>query len=87
MTEHLELLLDRRVNAREVGRMHPRFGGDRHEIGVAPPARHEVNMKMLVDARPGRRAEVDADIEPLRLFRIKERERWRGNSLLILQYK
>ena len=25
------------------------------------------------------------DIEPLRLFRIKARERWRGNSLLILQ--
>jgi len=27
------------------------------------------------------------DIEPLKFFRIKERERWRGNSLLILQYK
>ena len=48
---------------RQVLRQHPHVADDGHEIGVAVPARHEMDMQVVDDARAGRTAEVDADVD------------------------
>ena len=42
-----------------------RVSKDRHEVGVAVPARDDVEMYVLVDARPGYTTNVRADVEPI----------------------
>ena len=49
------------------------FADDRHEVGVAGPSRHEVHVEVIHDARSGRAAEVDADVDALRLIRLRQR--------------
>src|SRR5262249_10808186 len=51
-----------------------RLADDRHEIGVAGPARHEVDVDVIDDAGAGRAAEIDADVDPLRRVRFGERD-------------
>ena len=45
----------------------PALADHRHEVGVAVPARHEVHVQVIGDAGAGRPAQVDADVDPLRL--------------------
>ena len=41
-------------------------GQHRHEIRVAAPARHDVEMAVLDDPRAGDATEIPADVEALR---------------------
>ena len=43
---------------------------DRHEIGVAVPARDNVDVEMIGDARAGGAAEIDSDVESVRLHHL-----------------
>ncbi len=47
-------------------RDHARASGDGNEVRVAVPARHNVDVQMILDTRAGGLAEVPADIETLR---------------------
>ena len=63
-----KLLEDRaqaRRGLRQFFRQHAHLADDRHEVGVAVPARHEVHVQVIDDARAGRTAEVDADVDAL----------------------
>ena len=43
-----------------------------HEVRVSRPTRHDVHVEVRGDARPGDRAEVDPDVEPLGADRVPE---------------
>ena len=45
---------------------HPHVGQHGHEVRVAVPARHDVEVQVAADTRPGDAAEVDARVEALR---------------------
>src|SRR5690554_6287229 len=49
-----------------------RLPDGRHEVGVAAPARHDVLVQVLGDARTRGGSLVDADIEALRLVRVTQ---------------
>ena len=63
--EPLENRLQSRDRFPHVLRQHSRAADDRHEIRVARPARHEVDVDVVDDAGAGRAAEVDADVDAL----------------------
>ena len=46
---------------------------DRHEVGVALPARHDVNVQVPGDAGARDFAQVDPDVEPIRFHHARER--------------
>ena len=48
-------------------------GQDGHEVGVALPARHDMNVKVPRHPGAGDLAQVDADVEPIRFHHICER--------------
>jgi hypothetical protein len=47
-------------------------GEDRHEVRVTIPARHDVDVQMFRDARAGDFAQVDADVEAVRLHGLRQ---------------
>src|SRR5256712_4077425 len=53
------------VGREQVLRHHAHVAHDRHEGRVARPARHDVPVEMVADARAGARAEVHAQVEAL----------------------
>lgn len=48
---------------------HSRLADDSHEIGIAWPAGHDVEMQMLRDASPGTLANVEAHVKSRALIR------------------
>ena len=58
---------------RETLRQHARVADRRHEVGVAVPARHEMDVEMIHDAGAGRSAEIDPDVDSLRRIGLGER--------------
>src|SRR3954453_1537088 len=50
----------------EVLRHHAHVGQHRHEVHVAVPARHHVQVQVPLDAGAGRPAEVQADVRAMR---------------------
>src|SRR5690606_41880948 len=51
---------------------YPRVAHGGGEIGVAGPTRHDVQVQMLSNARPGCRPQVGAQVETLRCINIFE---------------
>ena len=51
---------------RQLFRQHAHVADHRHEVGVAVPARHQVHVQVIDDARAGGPAEVHADVDALR---------------------
>lgn len=51
---------------------YPRVGEHRHEIGVARPARHDMDVQMLGDARARRAAQIEADVETFGLHHLRQ---------------
>src|SRR5687768_11438796 len=51
---------------REIFGQDARVADDGHEVGVAVPARHQVNVQMIEHAGAGRAADVDPDVDALR---------------------
>src|SRR4051812_45584932 len=47
---------------------------DTHEVGVAVPARHHVNVQMIEDAGAGGPPKIDADVDAVRMIRLAERQ-------------
>jgi hypothetical protein len=43
----------------------PYIGEDRHEVGVASPARHNVHVEMISHPRSGLPAKIHTDIKPV----------------------
>ena len=69
-SSHLRLRINQFVVKRaQRVREHSCAGEDGHEISVSAPARYDVNMQIIDDARARAFAKVDANIEPLRLRR------------------
>ena len=59
-------------------------GDRRHEVGVARPPRHDVDVQVLTDRTAGWLAQVDADVDPFRCVRPLDRDdgiRHRGPQL------
>ena len=54
---------------------------DRHEIGVAVPARNDVDVDMVDDARAGGAAKIDADVESVRVASRWSRRSGSGASI------
>jgi len=50
------------------------FSNNCHEIGIAYPPRHNVHVKVMLDARTGTSSEIHSDIETIRLVGLLERE-------------
>lgn len=63
--ERLPLLPQAFVGAIQALRDNSCMGRCRHEVRVAGPARHDVDMDMISDAGTGRRANIDAYVEGL----------------------
>jgi hypothetical protein len=55
-----------------------RISKDRHEVGISIPARDNVKVEVLPDARTGHLTEVEPDVEPLSLHDFPEH----GNASL-----
>src|SRR5215216_3186193 len=53
-------------------RHHPRVGDHRHEVGVAAPAGHDVQVDVVLDAGAGDPALVEADVEAVRFVDLLE---------------
>ena len=51
------------VGGGEVFRNNPRVADGGHEVCIAYPARQYMDMNMIHDARPGRAAQIHADVE------------------------
>ncbi len=51
-------------------RQHADVADDRHEVGVAGPARHDVHVQVVGDAGAGGLAEIDADVQALRAVHL-----------------
>src|SRR5688572_17758338 len=63
-----EALEDRTKPGRRRGdffRQHARLAHDRHEVRVAVPPRHEVQVYVFLDTRPGWRTKIHAHVDPL----------------------
>ena len=61
------------TRCRQLLRQHARVADRGHEVGVAVPPRHEVDMKVVEHAGASRAAEVDANVDPLRRVRLAQR--------------
>ena len=66
----LEQGTEARRRGGQVFGQHPRLADDGHEVGVAVPARHQVHVQVIEDAGAGRTAEIDPDVDALRLVRL-----------------
>ena len=58
---------------RQVLGQHARVADDGHEVRVAVPARHEVDVQVIERRRRRPASEVDADVDALRLVRLGQR--------------
>ena len=52
----------------------PRLGKDRHEVRIAVPAGHDVDVQVLVNPRAGGPSQVRADVETFRVHHIDYRK-------------
>ena len=59
-----------RRGLRQLLGQHARLADDGHEVGVAVPARNDVEVQVIEDAGAGRLAEVDADVDAVRRVRL-----------------
>lgn len=52
--------------------MHPRGANRSHEVGVPGPPRHDVNVKVILNPRPGGPTQIHSNIESGRLVSFPE---------------
>src|SRR5882672_9571763 len=57
------------VQGAQTIREHARAADDRHEVRVAGPARHDVDVQVIGHTGAGALAEIQTDVESLRLYR------------------
>src|SRR6266508_1025454 len=72
IARQLELFTQLLIGSREVFRNNARIADSGHEVCIAYPARQYMDMNMIHDTRPGRAAQIHADIEPCRLINIAQ---------------
>jgi hypothetical protein len=48
-------------------------GKDRHEVGVARPTGHQMEVDVVGDARAGEAAQVPPEVVPLRAVHLRQR--------------
>ena len=73
----------RRVTPRAPRARRARRPVDRHEVGVARPARHDVDVVVTRDAGAGRASEVDADVQAVGLVAPTTRILWARATVAI----
>src|SRR6266700_5380504 len=56
----------------QIFRVHARFGGHRHEVGIADPARQHVQMQVPNHARARGAAQIHSQVHPLGLVMCAE---------------